>query len=239
MLVGFGLALGLQAQGQLPHYAQRLVQTAEQGATSNNPIERFAAALAGHYSNKAQADTTTLPQLGEQEFICQRIWQKRFPDEYWLHIAWFPANFYKRPLAQVFLKLEALQGDTLSMTLYPLPDPAAHNHYEGECFKAKPFEKGFPFKELSYQKTCANLVYPVSETRWAWKTADKLCNIGVGDAIQFIKFENYTDGKTLQSHSDLYNEKQQVILDFDENIYHHMERLELGKSIQKTAIKSE
>ena len=230
----FSLAF-VQAQ-VLPFYAQRIAQTLELGPNSS-PLERLAAAFTGHFSNKAQADTTNLPILAEQELICQRIWEKRFPKEYWLHIAWFPADFYKRPLAQALLKLEPLQGDTISMMLYNLPELEAKDYYEGEWFKAKPFEKGFPFKDMAYAKKCSNLVYPDAENRWRWHSPQGFCFLEVGELIRYIDFDVYLQEGSFESLSDFYTLDKQLVFQFTDELRHRFKRMDLGTSIHKTSMK--
>ena len=235
LVLYFGLSCCVAAQS-LSAYAQRLAKASQLGPEPNL-IEQFLAVFVGHFSNKKQADTTSLAQLNEQEIIIQRIWEQRFPDEYWLSVAWFPANYYKRPLAQGIFKLEMLSEDTISMMVYNLPDLDKYDYYEKEWFKDKPFEKKLSPKNLTYAKKCPNLVYLVEGNKWRWHSPFQECFIEAGDFVRYIYFDIYLYGNFFKSLCTFYSKQKQVLVKEDEMIYTLMERLAIEESVKKIQAK--
>ena len=220
-----------------PPYAQRLKQASQLKANAT-VAERFLADFSGHFTNKAQADTSSLPMFREQETICQRIWEKRFPKDYWLHFAWFAPDFYQKPLTQVLFKIEGGQGDTFNLLMYNLPDVLDKNYHNGQAFDKKPLEKNFPFQTFLNQPYCkAQVYYDQNQELWLMQ-GQETCYLTAADPITYLDVD-FSIGKnyTLFS-STFYNEAKQIIFDYKGPNRGVFQRIDLTESIKKTQGKS-
>lgn len=117
LIMGFSVAMGQKKIKT--HYLSKTLNAAEIGAL-NTKLEKAYYMFLGHFSNKAQADTSTTGLFKEQEIICVPMWQKR-SGEYWMYMSWYPANNIESPMSQLVYKVNKFSRDTFTLERYNLP----------------------------------------------------------------------------------------------------------------------
>lgn len=78
--------------------------------------------IEGQFSNKAQADTTSLRHLKHQEFIALRVFKKNKLADSWLYFGWFAKSLNGELLTERFVKIPPCQSDTCMATFYAIPN---------------------------------------------------------------------------------------------------------------------
>lgn len=89
-----------------------------------NKLEKLYYMQIGHFSNKNQADTTSLPIYAEQEYIVVPIWQER-KGEYWLYWVWITADKPDITLCEGIFKFSRPNREEFLLEHYALPSELA------------------------------------------------------------------------------------------------------------------
>ncbi len=144
----------------------------------DNKMERLYYMLLGHFDNKEQADTSTVPFIKHQEFIAVPLWREQRKGEYWLAFAWYKAGNLEEPLVQFVYKLAKKDRDTFYFERYFIPDEMRNTDWA----KSDPYSK---FKPQDLRKSdCLMLLYPHPTEPNAYQmnmpTEDDYCSGDVG-----------------------------------------------------------
>lgn len=174
-----------------------------------NKIDKVYHLLTGHFSNKAQADTSANGLLQEQEIIAVPIWRKR-TGEYWLYMGWFAADAPDKPLAQGIFQLSRKDRDTFLLKFYLPPDEQGNNFYAGEFRKEKPFDDLMP-RDLVHDPGCVNYIVERADNTFEVISEGDYCKRYISDNIRYFDFLA-TLQPDIQIHfTQFFNENKELV----------------------------
>ena len=205
LLLLIGICIGFGQKKIKNHYLTKTL-TAEEIRGLTTKLNKVYYMFAGHFSNKAQADTSTTGLFKEQEIICVPIWQKR-SGEYWLYMSWYPANNIESPLSQMVYRIDKFARDTFTLERFNLP-PAMR----GTIWKeAKAIDK---FKPADLIATgCVNLlVVKGSDEFYAEpKNKKELCKEVEDSPFAYVQTELSLSPEYIVLYNTFYDAQKEIL----------------------------
>jgi hypothetical protein len=172
-------------------------------------IEKVYGMMTGHFSNKAQADTTNLPIFREQEIISIPIWKER-KGEYWLSMGWFQANYTEKPLALGIFELKKYSRDTFLLVFYDVPN---EEKYHQDWKSEKPFADLEP-KDLEHQEGCEYLVVNRGNDNFEILPSGTPCKKHFMGPMHYFDFAGMISPKTQKHFHRFYDQDQNLLMTY-------------------------
>lgn len=187
--------------------------------STKNRLERITNLWVGHFSNKEQG-----ANLGNQETIGRRIWQKKRVDEYWLYLGWFQKDSYESALSSNIARVTKISPDTAFITFYQIKDNVEVDPYE--------WRKDEPFSDLNRSDLkdcragCGSFI--VKRNDGAYDVIAKgPCYGPISDKIKYYEVNAVLTSEQVSLSSRFLDEKFNLVMARENNTYYKLTRPEL------------
>lgn len=191
----------------------------------DNRLERLYFMSLGHFTNQAQADTTSNPLLKAQEIINVPIWRKQRVGEYWGVISWYPADYIETPLAQFAYKISKRDRDTFTLETFKMPDAMLGTGWAAE----NPYSA---FKPQDLIKSgCIHYIVPQTDGKFLvyLPEGQKPCvsTVRIKGMETLFEFHTQIDYSQQISHLKFYDTKGNVLMSYKDG--NHFKRVAVPK----------
>lgn len=176
----------------------------------DNRQEKVKHFFCGHFTNKAQADTTQNPLFKKpQEIIGLPVWQDKRPGETWVYMNWIPAGQPEVLLSHSLFQILRHNRDSFLVKAYNLPErPNGLRDYNLVWAQENPLAE-VESKELTLSGQL--WVYEVQPNRWA-VDSDLLAIPSMGGSvISFLELDMRLEAGQLISFAKFYNKDRQFL----------------------------
>lgn len=208
------------------HYLTQ-AKTVEEIESLDNKLEKLYNMYIGHFSNKLQADTSSLPIYSEQEIIGVPLWSERL-GEYWFYWTWFVAGNPEAVLGQGVAKVSRLDREQFLIEHFSLSEAMLAER--NEWANAKPFAEYSPKDLIPFG--CSGLIEESEKNVFELKSPE-ICKgfqlNSLGD-IKGIRFEQRISAEVLQDYRSYYGDDDEELFRYAKPTGLYFKRQDLEKA---------